>query len=320
MIHSETALRLIVTVGLAAAVTLASTAGAFASTPAPPPPRLSAVTSTTVELRYEANREYVVDAARMAKEAGDSGRAATLEEMAQEHRQFITFDARNDGRAVEVFGDLTDAERISILVPGADTSIDTFDLNAGIAESARNLYEEIEATGGGDYIAVVAWLGYATPDTMSLAALTTGRADDGARQLRRFVTSLQGVNDAEVSLFCHSYGSVVCGRAAPDLPVSDIVVFASPGMGADSSAALETDADVWAARSSGDWIELMPNGSLSVFETTIGFGTDPTDPSFGALRLHAGNGGHGDYLSGDGPLIEDFAFIAGGRDDEVAGA
>jgi hypothetical protein len=231
MPHSGAATRFMATIGLAGAVTLATTAGAFASTTSPAPPRLPVITSGTVERRYVANRDYIVDAASMAEEAGDSGRAATLEAMARGDRQFITFDARRDGRAVEVFGDLSGAEHIGILVPGSDTSIDTFDSNAGLAESARALYEGIEATGGGDEVAVVAWLGYATPDTMSLAALTTGRADGGARQLRRFVTSLQSANDAEVALFCHSYGSVVCGRAAAGLPVSDIVVYGSPGMG-----------------------------------------------------------------------------------------
>jgi hypothetical protein len=317
MPHGGAARRLAATIGLVATVTLASTAGAFASTPSPPPPRLPAVTSNTVEFRYAANRDYIDAAARVAKEAGDSGRAATLEAMARGDRRFITFDGRNDGMAVEVFGDLSDARRIAIVVPGADTSIDTFDSDGGLAESARSLYEGIEGAGEGDDVAVVAWLGYATPDTMSLAALTTGRADDGARELRRFVASVQGVNDADVALFCHSYGSVVCGRAAPGLRVSDIVVYGSPGMGADSSADLGTDANVWAARSAGDWIGLIPNGSLSVFGTSIGFGSDPTDPSFGASRLHAGDVGHGDYLVGRAQLIEDLALIAGGRGQEV---
>jgi hypothetical protein len=238
--------------------------------------------------------------------------------MARGGRQFVTFDGRNDGLAVEVFGDLSDAHRVAILVPGTDTSIDTFDSEDGLAESARNLYQGIEATGRGDDVAVVAWLGYATPDTVSLAALTTGRAEDGARRLRRFITSLHAVGDADVALFCHSYGSVVCGRIAEGSSVSDIVVYGSPGMGANSSAALKTGAQLWAAQSEGDWIGIVPNGSLSVFDTTIGFGADPMDPSFGATRLRAGDGGHGDYLAAGTPLIEDFVLIAGGRGWQVA--
>ena len=318
MLRWRAAPRSLATVGLAAAVTLAASAGAFASTPSPPPPHLPAITSGTVELRYEANREYIVQAAQVAKDAGDSERAATLRAMAQGDRRFITFDGRKDGLALEVLGDLSDAERIAILVPGADTSIDTFDSKDGLAESAQTLYEGIKSSGLGDDVSVVAWLGYATPDTVSLAALTTGRADDGARQLRRFITSVRGLNDAEVALFCHSYGSVVCGRVAPGSRVSDIVVYGSPGMGIDSSAALETEAHVWAALSAGDWIGMVPNGSLSVFETTIGFGADPTGPSFGATRLVAGDGGHGDYLVRDSQLIEDFVFIASGMRWEVA--
>jgi hypothetical protein len=320
MHHTGTAARLVAILSLVAAVTLATTAGAFAATPAPPPPRLPAITSSTAEFRYSANREYIIDAARMAEAAGDSGRAETLETMAEGDRQFLTFDGRAEGRAVEVIGDLTGARRIAILVPGADTSIDTFDLNAGLAESARALYERIERVSEGSEVAVIGWLGYAAPDTMSLAALTTGRADDGARELRRFVISLQRVNDAEVALFCHSYGSVVCGRAAPHVSLSDIVVYGSPGMGTESFRSLDTEAHVWAARSEGDWIGRMPNGTFSVFDTTIGFGTDPTSPSFGASRLDAGDGGHGEYMVRGNPLIDIFALIAGGRGREVADA
>jgi hypothetical protein len=314
------AARFVAILSLVAAVTLATTAGAFAATPAPPPPRLPAITSSTAEFRYSENREYIIDAARMAEAAGDSGRAEVLETMAEGDRQFLTFDGRADGRAVEVIGDLTGARRVAILVPGADTSIDTFDLNGGPAESARALYERIEQVSEGNEVAVIAWLGYAAPDTMSLAALTTGRADDGARELRRFVTSLQRVNNAEVALFCHSYGSVVCGRAAPHVSLSDIVVYGSPGMGTKSFRSLDTDAHVWAALSEGDWIGRMPDGSLSVFDTTIGFGTDPTNPTFGASRLDAGDGGHGDYMVRGNPLIDIFALIAGGRGREVADA
>ena len=307
-------------IGLAAAVGLAASAGAFASTPSPPPPRLPAITADTVHLRYEANRDYIIEAGQVAERAGDPGRAATLSRMARGDRRFITFDGRGDGKAVEVFGELSRASRIAILVPGADTSIDTFDLHHGLAESARNLFTGIKSAGDGDETAVVAWLGYTTPDTVSLAALTTGRADEGARRLRRFVASLQSVNDAEVALFCHSYGSVVCGRAAPGAAISDIVVYGSPGMGADSSAALDTAANVWVAQNAGDWIAIVPNGSLSLFDMTIGFGADPMDRSFGATRLRAGGGGHSDYLAAGTPLMEDFVLIAGGRGLEVADA
>jgi hypothetical protein len=317
---SGAARRFVATLGLAVTVTLATTAGAFASTPAPPPPQLPAISTNTVELRYATNREYIVRAARMAKEAGDTGREASLKRMAEESRQFLTFDGRRDGVVVEVLGNLAAAERIAIVVPGADTSIDTFDSNGGLAESARALHDAIQSMGEADDVAVVAWLGYATPETVSLAALTTGRADDVAPELRRFVTSVQGVNDAEIALFCHSYGSVVCGRAAPRLPVSDIVVYGSPGMGTDSSSALETDARIWAARNTGDWIRLIPNVSLSVFETTIGFGADPIEPSFGASSLRAGEGGHGDYLVQDGSLLEDLALVASGRSQGIARA
>ncbi|NED08377.1 hypothetical protein G3I55_42900, partial [Streptomyces sp. SID6648] len=62
---------------------------------------------------------------------------------------------------------------------------------------------------------------------------------------------------ARVSLFCHSYGSVVCGLAADALPgrVTDIAVAGSPGMRAESAARLDTSARVWAMRDADDWIQ-----------------------------------------------------------------
>ena len=51
-------------------------------------------------------------------------------------------------------------------------------------------------------------------------------------------TSCRGCSGSRVALFCHSYGSVVCGVAADDLParVTDIAVSGSPGMRADNAA------------------------------------------------------------------------------------
>ena len=302
---------------LAGAVSLTGFAGAFAATPSPPPPRLPAIASTSVEARYSGNRQYIKEAARMAEKGGDTARAGTLRAMAGRDRQFLAFDGRAGGRAVEVFGDLTGARHIAVLVPGADTSLDTFDSPSGLSRSAHALYGRMEDPQELDRVAVVAWLGYAAPETMSLAALTTGRADDGARELRRFVMTLRSVNGAEVALFCHSYGSVVCGRAAPHVTVSDIVVYGSPGMGADSYSSLATEARLWAALSEGDWIGLVPNVSVSLFDTTVGFGADPTNPSFGASSLDPGDVGHGGYMNAGGRLIDAFALIAGGRGEEL---
>ena len=91
---------------------------------------------------------------------------------------------------------------------------------------------------------------------LSPAVMTSGDAGRG-QALRPLVTALAGHGD-QVALLCHSYGSVVCGLAAPHLPVTDIAVFGSPGMDASSVASLDTTARVWAGRESGDSIKYVP--------------------------------------------------------------
>ena len=302
-----------------AGVTLSSVSGALAATPAPRPPELPEIARETLPGIYADNRDYIEAAATMAEVDGHQERAATLRRMAQPGRRFLSFDARGGGRAVEVIGDLERAEKISILVPGSDMSLDAFDgqesSSAALGASARALYKRSKEISS-RRVAVVAWLGYEAPDTFSLAILTTERAEEGARALREFVGALQEVNDAPVALMCHSYGSVVCGRAAPGLEVSDIAVYGSPGMGVESAEDLENEARVWAARGGDDWISRMPNYSVSILGTTMGFGDDPTDPAFGALAFPAGDGGHSDYLKPGGPALDRLAHIASG---DIAG-
>ena len=305
-----------------AAVTLSSVAGTVATTPAPKPPELPALAGATLTGIYADNLEYIEAAAAMAEVDGNHERAEALRAMARPDRQFLSFDARADGRVVELVGDLERAEKVSVLVPGSDVSVDTFEgesTPSALGASARALHER-----SGELsrrrIAVIAWLGYETPDTFSLAAMTSDRAEQGAEELRAFVTALQRVTDAPIALMCHSYGSVVCGLASagtgedePVLEVSDIAVFGSPGMGVESAHDLAGEVRLWAGRGAGDWISLVPNESFSMLGTTVGFGDDPTDPSFGALPLNAGDGGHSDYLKPGSPALDRLALIASGN-------
>lgn len=118
--------------------------------------------------------------------------------------------------------------------------------------------------------------------------MTDVRADAAAPRLRRLVRALHRLNPrAGTTLLCHSYGSVVCGEALRGLPVNDVAAFGSPGMRAATVGALGTRANVWAARGSGDWIQLVPH----VHVLGLGFGADPVSPGFGARVFAAGFGG-----------------------------
>ncbi|WP_239108037.1 alpha/beta hydrolase [Microbispora siamensis] len=275
--------------------------------PVPPPlPPLRAATTASLAERYAATRGAVEAAMRTAAAAGHRWRAAMLRAMAGPTRHFLSFDGRDGGRAAEVFGDLAAADRIAVIVPGSGTGLDTYGLLRG---GSMRLQRALGPRG-----AVVAWLGYRTPSTVSLQAMTPGRADEAVPALRAFVRDLARLRPAaRISLVCHSYGGVVCGRAAPGLDVADIVLCGSPGAGVDDAAAMRTRAAVWAARGTGDWVGHLPHAALRLPFGTIGLGEDPVDPRFGARIFAAGDGGHSDYLKAGSPALANIARIVSGH-------
>ncbi|MFF0476689.1 alpha/beta hydrolase [Streptomyces sp. NPDC004284] len=265
-----------------------------------------------LEARYAAERVALGEAGRTAEEYGARRRAVSLRGMAGEGRRFLEFDGRDGGRSVEVVGDLARAERIAVLVPGADTGLDSYGrFRAGAVALQRTLTKELGARA-----AVVAWLGYRTPATGSAASLTPGRADQAAPRLRAFVEELARLRPgARITLLGHSYGSVVCARAAAGLPAAAVVLYGSPGTGADRVADLRTGATVWAGRGADDWVGGIPHVRLPLLAgSELGFGTDPMDPAFGARRFAAGDGGHSDYLAPGSVSLRNLALIVDGQE------
>ncbi|WP_030199411.1 alpha/beta hydrolase [Streptomyces sp. NRRL S-87] len=291
---------------VAGAVAVPVSAAALPSAPAPAPVRFA--DGTPPAARYAANRADVITAARMAEVDGRGSRAAKLLELAGGN--LLSFDGRGEGRVVEVFGDLSRAERVAVLVPGSDTTLDTY---GRFRAGARALSERLRAQGQ-ERVAVVAWLGYETPGTVSPSVLTSGRADDAAGALEPFLDELGRLtpHGTGVALLCHSYGSVVCARTATPPSVTDVVLFGSPGTGADRAAQLPTSARVWAGRGADDWIANVPHLRLELPGTTVGFGTDPVDPAFGARVFPAGPGGHSDYLKPGSFALDQLTHIAAG--------
>ncbi|GHA01873.1 hypothetical protein GCM10010329_24550 [Streptomyces spiroverticillatus] len=262
--------------------------------PAPAPASLAplrAATAGDLAERYAARRAGIRDAAAAADAHGSRKRAAALRQLALPSRQFLAFDGRDGGRTVEVFGDLARADRIAVLVPGADTSVDHYDRLRDGAEALLRA--------AGPHTAVVAWVGYRTPATVSTDALTAGRAYEAARELSLFAGELTALRSGvPVSYLCHSYGAVVCAAAAPGVEAANLVLFGSPGIGTDAERvdALGTRATVWAGRGSADWIGGVPHTALDLGVTTVGFGADPVSPAFGARRFDAGDSDHSGYL------------------------
>ncbi|NUR73162.1 MAG: hypothetical protein HOU81_20280 [Hamadaea sp.] len=223
--------------------------------------------------------------------------ATSVLRRAADQRTFLAWDPTGDGRAVEVVGDLANARKIVVIVPGSDTTLADFDRGlGGVARRAPATQARTVAAAVDDpQTAVIAWLGYDPPEGFGKAAVREDRAEAGAAALTKFVEGLAVTNPAaKVVLVGHSYGTVVIGLAAAHLgpTVTDIVVLASPGLG----DGFHTTARLWAARADSDWIGWVPGVRVA----GLGHGADPTGDAYGARLLPTGNvNGHDGYLTPD---------------------
>lgn len=276
-------------------------------------------------VRYRANLQGLEQARRVEEARGQdvaltpadrstaTRRSHRFASLAEPGRQIFAFDPTGNGRVAEVFGDLSGAERVSVIVPGVDTDVLTFERTqrrltspVGMAES---LYEAQRAADPDSRTAVIAWAGYTAPTGVGVDAATGRMAVDGAVLLKALTAALPG--DASVALFCHSYGSVVCGVAAHELPrrVTDVVVAGSPGMRAENVAELHTSARVWATRDEGDWIADVPHLEVG----GLGHGADPVSPAFGARLLSSARAkSHTGYFAPGTDSMDNFAKIGTG--------
>lgn len=289
-----------------------------------------------LDVRYRANRVAITaerDRARQraadpaldaATRALALSRANDSDRLLADGRQILAFDPRGRGLVSEVYGDLATAQRIAVLVPGSDADLGHFDQTADPLRSpagmGRALYAEEHAQAPGTRTAVVSWTGYVTPQGLGPDAVTSRLAEAAAPRLERLLGGLEQTTrpEAPPALLCHSYGSVVCGTAAPTLhgaQPTDVVVFGSPGMGVESAAELGAGVQVWAARNPGDWIGNVPYLEVG----GLGHGADPTTQAFGAMSISsAGANGHTGYLVEGTASRHNFAAIALGHYGDVS--
>ncbi|WP_328538965.1 alpha/beta hydrolase [Streptomyces sp. NBC_00344] len=279
-----------------------------------------------VTLRYHANRSALEQARTVERRRltdstlsadGHQDAVRTYDRysaLLQDGRQILAFDPAGTGRVAEVFGNLQRAQHISVVVPGVDTNLLTFQraqrpYSAPVG-MAKSLYAAEHTTSPGAHTAVIAWADFTSPVGVGVDAAIGRLAEDGAVRLHALVDALPG--NAPVALICHSYGSVVCGVAAHDMStrVSDIAVAGSPGMRTGSAAGLDTDARVWAMRDSDDWIQDVPHLDVG----GLGHGADPVSSGFGARVVSAGGAhGHAGYFEPGTESLSNFAAVGTGK-------
>ncbi|MGV9450966.1 alpha/beta hydrolase [Streptomyces sp. NPDC003635] len=278
-----------------------------------------------VQLRYQANRVALLQARKVElkrmhdkrlspagqQEAGR--RMNRYEALMSPGRHILAFDPAGSGRIAEVFGDLDKAERVSVVVPGVDTDVLTFQRTyrkySAPVGMAQSLYAAERTANPSKRTAVIAWADYTAPGGLGIDSAIATRAEQGAVRLNALVRALPG--NSPVALFCHSYGSVVCGVAAHTLPerVADIAVAGSPGMRVAKASHLDTSARVWAMRDADDWIQDVPNLEFG----GLGHGADPMSSAFGARVLSARDAkGHSGYFEPGTDSVRNFAEIGVG--------
>ncbi|MFF7351269.1 MULTISPECIES: alpha/beta hydrolase [Streptomyces] len=278
-----------------------------------------------VALRYRANHIALEQQRKVEKKRMHDSRLSTAgqqdagrrmhryESLLAPGRQILAFDPEGSGRVAEVFGNLDRAQRISVVVPGVDTDLLTFQKTynpyTAPVGMAKALYAAERAQSPTTRTAVIAWADYTAPDGLGMEAATGLRAAEGALRLNALVGGLPGA--APVAMICHSYGSVVCGVAAHALPgrVTDIAVAASPGMRVSSASRLDTGARVWAMRDATDWIQDVPYLELG----GLGHGADPVSSAFGARVLSARDAqGHAGYFQPGTDSLRNLAGVGVG--------
>jgi hypothetical protein len=260
------------------------------------------------------NLDGIPDQVRYA--ANERARQAADPEGQRPAGRLLGYDPRGDGRVILVLGDLQSARRVAVIVPGSGWSLHKLlgrdRTGADPIAAAAALQDQLHRLDPAARVAVVVWLGYDAPENIDRQAMRSERAVAGAGALARFVEVLP--SDARVSLLCHSYGAVVCGRAPSGARVGDLVVLAAPGMDVAAAAGLRTSARVWAARSADDPIRFVPNLRVAGF----GHGADPTASGFGARVFRTGTaGGHDRYYAPGAESLANLARIVLDRTSEV---
>ena len=302
------------------------------------PGRLGPMDGVPADIRDMANRLTLdelparlpgLDALRDRLADGDGTRAYLLQ-----------IDPAGEGRAVVALGDPDRAANVLTQVPGMTADLASY---GGELVRAERIAARATELAPETATSAVMWLGYDAPDFVHEAA---GRAlaTVGATGLRRFQEGLRATHlgpPAHHTVLGHSYGSLVVGTAAarPGLATDDVAFVGSPGVGMASAAELHVPpGHVWSSTSRSDVIQwaavsprslaedlilsqTVPGGALLAFarpEDDLYFGTNPSDPAFGA-RVFASepHAGHLGYFKPGSEALDALAAITVGRDDVI---
>lgn len=296
-----------------------------------------------VSARNTANRLWAAEemATLRAKSATASGRALAESDEQKLHmltrvekalkktkngpeRVLLSLDLSGQGKAVIVLGNLQTADYVTYMVPGMFYNVDG-QVGAWTGDAA-DLYKQqvswlhrlssVTASTENKSVAVVAWLGYQTPDLTNIASLKL--ADQARDALSHDIEGMQTLRAGHLpytTVVAHSYGSTAALMALTqyDFTVNALVLVGTPGSAAQSAKDLHVkNANVWVGAAPWDPVP-----------TSAFFGSDPSAPSYGAHTLGVNGGtdvitgdqlggsiGHNEYFDPKTESVRNMALIA----------
>ncbi|HEY1529797.1 MAG TPA: alpha/beta hydrolase [Galbitalea sp.] len=246
-------------------------------------------------------------------------------------RSLLSADTDGQGKAVIVLGNLQSADYVTYLVPGMFYTVDG-QLSAWTGDAA-DLYTQQTAwlkrlsatdpSAAHKTVAVVAWMGYQTPDLTNIGSLDL--ANQARDALSSSVESLQlqrAGNLPYTTIVAHSYGSTAALMALTqyNFSVNALVLVGTPGSAAQSAKDLHVDkTNVWVGSAAWDPVP-----------TSAFFGSDPSSPSYGAHTMGVGGGtdvitgaklgqslGHNEYFDPGTESVRNMALIGIGHPELV---
>jgi hypothetical protein len=255
-------------------------------------------------------------------------RDALVQEATGARRSLITLDTRGAGRAAIAIGDLDTAADVTVVVPGMFFTV-TGQM-ADFTNTANTLWGEqatlapVAAPASGTGVAVVAWMGYRTPDLSNILSLDLARS--GAVRLERAVGGLREARDGaqpRLGIVAHSYGSTTAlmALASGRMSADSLTVLGSPGSDVRNASDLAVAAgQVFVGGA--HWDPVAGSGYFGTDPGSAGFGSTVLDLAGGVDPQGAGDAfrrpvGHNDYLKPGTASLHDVALIAVGRGDLV---
>ncbi|KQO63417.1 alpha/beta hydrolase [Curtobacterium sp. Leaf261] len=209
-------------------------------------------------------------------------KATLADTRADRPRTVVSLTLGHPPLAAIAVGDLDAASQVTVNVPGMGNTV--AQSTRGWVGGAENLWiEEQQAASAlhiDDRVAVVAWIGYDTPDMPpSGEVLLSTKARAGATNLSAFLDGVSGTRGwsggRHVSVVAHSYGTTTATLATSTTPVSNLTLLASAGVDrsiADADAVNVPRGHVWASQASNDYIANVGRGSVENAGVRAGHG------------------------------------------------